>query len=298
MPPREFFIVRDYRVAPRVAAAAPSRATRPVVAEDHSDEDSLDGLIEASETLWSTLEAPSAPLWSREFEDSDTPRRTHWEDAEPARREEEAEPPRTQPRTTTGQIPKPRGRPPKNSRGETAAWDSTAGVWLDVAAKPNSKPARRASGEDDDYEEDAPPRKRARTAAARSRALSSKYYGVSYHRPSKTWQARYRDTGCKSSKSAGYYATEEEAAHAYNAKLRALGLESKRRVNAVDEAGRLVAKPKDWKQQGTELSESDKKSRYIGVCYGRGKFRAIYTDRGGKSRNIGYTPLFSIECDY
>ena len=39
------------------------------------------------------------------------------------------------------EIPKPRGRPPKNSKGETAEWDSSVGSWLDVAAgKPKSKP--------------------------------------------------------------------------------------------------------------------------------------------------------------
>jgi len=185
MPPREFFIVRDYRVAPRVAAAAPSRATRPVVAEDHSDEDSLDGLIEASETLWSTLEAPSAPLWSREFEDSDTPRRTHWEDAEPARREEEAEPPRKQPRMTCGQeIPKPRDRAPRHT----------------------PRPARRPPGEEEDEYLDSddaadapPPRKRRRTTTPRPRtSYTSKYYGTSRTLAAHAYNTALRRDGLES----------------------------------------------------------------------------------------------------
>ena len=95
-----------------------------------------------------------------------TPRRTHWEDAEPARREEEAEPPRKQPRMTCGQeIPKPRDRAPRHT----------------------PRPARRPPGEEEDEYLDSddaadapPPRTRRRTTTPRPRtSYTSKYYGES-----------------------------------------------------------------------------------------------------------------------
>ena len=67
--------------------------------------------------------------------------------------------------------------------------------------------------------------------------------GVSHVRETNRYRARYKDTD-GNEKTVGSFVTEEEAAHAYNDKLRALGLDSVRRMNAVDEQGRLVAKPK------------------------------------------------------
>ena len=81
--------------------------------------------------------------------------------------------------------------------------------------------------------------------------------GVSHVRETNRYRARYKDTD-GNEKTVGSFATEEEAAHAYNDKLRALGLDSVRRMNAVDEQGRLVAKPKA-------------SSSFYGVSWNRGK---------------------------
>ena len=86
--------------------------------------------------------------------------------------------------------------------------------------------------------------------------------GVSYsqsQRGAKKFKARYRGRDGKP-KAIGYFATEEEAAHAYNAALAKHGLESIRKVNTVDEKGRLVAKPKQTPPDPT----ADKKPRYYG----------------------------------
>ena len=69
-----------------------------------------------------------------------------------------------------------------------------------------------------------------------------------------------RDAGAKT------YASEEEAARAYNAAIKAHGLESLRVVNKVDAAGRLIPKPKK-RAPAVEPPDRDKKSRYYGVSY-------------------------------
>ena len=68
---------------------------------------------------------------------------------------------------------------------------------------------------------------------------TSKFWGVSWHKPTRRWQAHYTDADGKM-RHIGYYDTQEAAAHAANAAIRRAGLEGKRRTNAVD--GQLVPK--------------------------------------------------------
>mmetsp|Transcript_20234 Transcript_20234/g.63649 ORF Transcript_20234/g.63649 Transcript_20234/m.63649 type:complete len:128 (+) Transcript_20234:72-455(+) len=74
--------------------------------------------------------------------------------------------------------------------------------------------------------------------------------------------------------------------YAYNAALRAGGLESRRKLNQVDGAGRLVAKP----QRAPQLPVSAQKSKYHGVTFlrDRRKFRAQYSNAAGKHKSAGY----------
>mmetsp|Transcript_18688 Transcript_18688/g.58418 ORF Transcript_18688/g.58418 Transcript_18688/m.58418 type:complete len:82 (+) Transcript_18688:469-714(+) len=76
-----------------------------------------------------------------------------------------------------------------------------------------------------------------RSAPATKR--KSEYYGVSQKGP--MWRACYRDAG-SNKKHIGTFENEEEAARAYDAKIKKLGLQSRRKMNE-DAQGRLVAKP-------------------------------------------------------
>jgi len=68
---------------------------------------------------------------------------------------------------------------------------------------------------------------------------TSRFWGVTWHREKKKWQARYRDTNGKD-RSVGYYDDEEEAARAVNKAISDAGLGGKRRKNVVDATGALV----------------------------------------------------------
>jgi len=203
MPPREYFIVRDYSgcgatpaaaprvvvAAPKIAAAAPKlAAAAPKLAPctDEDSDDSLDGLIEARATSWHDgpqVTSPSAP--SREFE-SDS------EDdaliAEPTRRAA------------------PRRR---RTRAATADDDSEEEYDDDDDAPPPQNPPPR----------NPPPRKRRRTESdPRPRAsFSSKYYGVYEHRGA--FQAMYR-TAAGASKWLGHFESEDDAAYVCDADIR------------------------------------------------------------------------------
>ena len=54
--------------------------------------------------------------------------------------------------------------------------------------------------------------------------------------------ARYTNASGKQ-KTIGYYVTQEEAGFAYNNAITSNGLESLRKLNKVDSAGRLIPKP-------------------------------------------------------
>ena len=75
------------------------------------------------------------------------------------------------------------------------------------------------------------------TARAAS-ATTSKFWGVSWDKKNRRWQARYHDATGKG-RHIGYFDTQEEAAHAVNAAIRRAGLEGKRKTNPVVD-GQLV----------------------------------------------------------
>ena len=77
-------------------------------------------------------------------------------------------------------------------------------------------------------------------------ATTSKFWGVTWYKANRRWQAKYKDANGKT-RSIGYFDTQEEAARAYNATIRRAGLAGKRRMNAVVD-GRLV--PKKRKANG------------------------------------------------
>jgi hypothetical protein len=120
---------------------------------------------------------------------------------------------------------------------------------------------------------------------------SSRFWGVTWDRRSKKWQARYKDANGKRH-SIGLFDDEEEAARAVNKAIRDAGLEGRRKTNAVDATGALVPKPQktaavppDPARAPTETS-----SRFWGVTWDRGrkKWQARYKDANGKCRSIGY----------
>jgi len=140
-------------------------------------------------------------------------------------------------------------------------------------------------------EADARPRKRPRTTAApRMRERTSKYYGVSIEQRTGRFQVRYRDATGKS-RSAGAYDDEEDAAHGYNAAIRAHGLESVRPINAVDDQGGLVAKPKNIGSSvfyGVSWSTRDGKWRAVmkAVLFGGTKSLGCFDDETAAARAV------------
>jgi len=71
-------------------------------------------------------------------------------------------------------------------------------------------------------------------------ATTSKFWGVTWHKGERRWQAYYSDANDKR-RHIGYFDTQEQAAHARNAAIRRAGLEGKRRTNPVVD-GQLVPK--------------------------------------------------------
>ncbi len=67
---------------------------------------------------------------------------------------------------------------------------------------------------------------------------TSKYWGVSWHKNRRQWEARYQDADDKR-RHIGYFDTQEAAAHAVNAAIRRAGLEGRRKTNPVVD-GQLV----------------------------------------------------------
>ena len=72
-------------------------------------------------------------------------------------------------------------------------------------------------------------------------AMTSKFWGVSWAKRERRWQAHYTDANGKT-RSIGYFDTQEAAAHAVNAAIRSAGLEGLRNINPVVD-GQLVPKP-------------------------------------------------------
>ena len=71
----------------------------------------------------------------------------------------------------------------------------------------------------------------------------SKYWGVTWDKKNRRWQATYSDANGKK-RCIGLFDTQEAAAHAYNAAIRALppDVQARRKTNPVVH-GQLVPKP-------------------------------------------------------
>ena len=79
-------------------------------------------------------------------------------------------------------------------------------------------------------------------------APTSKFWGVSWAKRDRRWEARYRAANGKT-RFIGLYDTQEDAAHAVNAAIRRAGLVGKRRTNPVVD-GRLVPRETTYKRRG------------------------------------------------
>ena len=67
---------------------------------------------------------------------------------------------------------------------------------------------------------------------------TSKFWGVTWHKAGRRWEACYSDANGKK-RHIGLYDTKEAAAHAVNAAIRRAGLEGRRKTNPVVD-GQLV----------------------------------------------------------
>ena len=77
---------------------------------------------------------------------------------------------------------------------------------------------------------------------------TSKFWGVSWSKQMRRWQARYYDASGKM-RHIGYFDTQEAAAHAVNAAIRRAGLEGRRKTNPVVD-GQLVPPARKRKAPG------------------------------------------------
>ena len=81
-------------------------------------------------------------------------------------------------------------------------------------------------------------------------AVSSKFWGVSWAKKERRWQARYTDANGKR-RHIGHFDTQEQAAHAVNAAIRRAGLEGRRKTNPVVD-GQLVPRARKAKGHGRD----------------------------------------------
>ena len=98
-------------------------------------------------------------------------------------------------------------------------------------------------------------------------------------------------------RSIGYFATQEAAAHAVNAAIRSADLEGKRRTNPVDATGALVAKSGHHNARDRSAvvapdparAPSATTSKFWGVGWDKRarRWKAYYKDANGKQRTIG-----------
>ena len=72
-------------------------------------------------------------------------------------------------------------------------------------------------------------------------APSSKFWGVTWNKHDRRWQASYTDASGKG-RYIGLFFTQEEAARAVDAAIRRAGLEGQRHTNSADANGPLVPK--------------------------------------------------------
>jgi len=127
---------------------------------------------------------------------------------------------------------------------------------------------------------------------------SSRFWGVSWDRTNKKWQAYYKDADGKK-RTIGYFDDDEEAARALNKAIRDAGLEGKRRMNPVDATGALVPKAPGAHNArdrsavvapDPERASSATTSKFWGVSWNKQmrRWKAQYRDVNGKMRGCGY----------
>jgi hypothetical protein len=120
--------------------------------------------------------------------------------------------------------------------------------------------------------------------APRCPRSSSRYIGVSWHKARSSWRANMWDPQTKRKRSVGSFASEDDAARAYDcAAVQAHGLGAKRNFPDEDISEPPVSKGQEQKQQHS--------SCYIGVSWVKAKslFRVRLTDPQTKrERHIGY----------
>ena len=171
-----------------------------------------------------------------------------------------------------------------------------------------SSPVVSLTGHDDDDDEDWSPESPAlgrdgpATVAdegdGTTRTTSSRFWGVSWSKASKKWQAQYKDADGKTC-SLGYFDEEEQAARAVNKAIRDAGLEGQRKTNAVDAAGALVPKPLRWYNRracsavvapDAVRAPTEPTSKFWGVTWNQvlRVWVARYSDANGKHRHIGH----------
>ena len=130
-----------------------------------------------------------------------------------------------------------------------------------------------------------------------TRTTSSRFWGVTWNRRDKKWQAQYKDADGKN-RYLGYFDDEEEAARARDQAIRDAGLEGKRKTNAVDATGALVprvrqmSKPRDRSAvvaPDPARDPTESTSKFWGVSWDKNgrRWMATYNDATGKKRWIG-----------
>ena len=124
---------------------------------------------------------------------------------------------------------------------------------------------------------------------------SSRFWGVTWHRAQKKWQAHYTDADGKT-RYIGQFDDDEEAARAVNKAISDAGLEGKRHTNAVDATGALVPRERTYGDRSAVVAPDPARdltattSKFWGVSWHkrRGRWEAYYTDATGERRSIGH----------
>ena len=92
-------------------------------------------------------------------------------------------------------------------------------------------------------------------------ATTSKFWGVSWHKDKRRWQVMYRDVNGKQ-RSIGYFDTQEDAARAYNAAIRALppAVQRRRLTNPIVN-GQLVTRARKASGHGADYLRGRRRKR-------------------------------------
>jgi hypothetical protein len=118
----------------------------------------------------------------------------------------------------------------------------------------------------------------------RKQCSSSRYIGVSWHKAQSSWNVSLMDPQTKRKLHVGYYASEEDAARAYDcAAVQACGPDAKRNFPAETISELPVTVGEEREQRGS--------SRYVGVSWQKAKssWRVRLTDPQTKRRrHVGY----------